>query len=101
MSLTTGSLLAGLMGPLAAVAATWLLVTRTHRRNPGGVHQVMLTAFAVKMIFFAAYAVAMVKGFGVDLTTFALSFAACFITLYAIEAAFFARLFRTPVEGAR
>jgi hypothetical protein len=82
------------------VAATWLVVTRTHRRNPAA-HAVMLGAFGVKAIFFATYAIAMVKGFGVDLTRFGLSFAVCFITLYAIEAAFFARLFRTPVESAR
>jgi hypothetical protein len=97
----TGSVLAGLLGPLVAVAATWIVVSRVHHRNPGGVHAVMLGAFGVKAIFFAVYAVAVVKGFGVDVTAFGLSFAVCFITLYAIEAALFARLFRTPVEGAR
>jgi hypothetical protein len=107
MSLMTGSLLAGLLGPLVAVAATWIVVSRTHRRNPAGVHAVMLGAFGVKAIFFATYAIAMVKGFGVDVATFGLSFAVCFITLYGIEAALFARLFRTSgpspsgAEGAR
>jgi len=98
MSLMTGSLLAGLLGPLAAVAATGIVVTRTHRRNPGGVHAVMLGAFGIKAVFFALYAIAMVKGFGVDVVTFGLSFAVCFIMLYAIEAALFVRLFRTPVD---
>jgi uncharacterized membrane protein YozB (DUF420 family) len=101
MNENMGAVLAGLAGPLVAVTATWIAVTRTHRRNPAGVHSVMLTAFAVKMVFFAVYAVAMVKGFGLDVGVFGISFAVFFISLYAIEAALFARLFRAPVQGAR
>ncbi|HEX5069432.1 MAG TPA: hypothetical protein VFV78_04385 [Vicinamibacterales bacterium] len=93
--------LAGLGGPLLAVVATWIAVSRAHRRNPAGVHSVMLTAFAVKMVFFAAYAVVMVKGLGLDVSVFGISFAIFFISLYAIEAVLFARLFRAPVQGAR
>jgi len=101
MNENMGAVLAGLAGPLVAVTVTWIVVTRTHRRNPAGVHSVMLTAFAVKMAFFAAYAVVMVKGFGLDVGVFAISFAVFFISLYAIEAALFARLFRAPIQGAR
>lgn len=93
--------LAGLAGPLAAVVVTWVLVTRTYRRDPAAVHQVMVTAFAVKMVFFAVYAVAMVKVLNLDVRAFGLSFAVCFIALYALEAVLFARLFRQAGEGAR
>ena len=92
---------AGLAGPLVAVVGTWVVVSRTHRRDPAAVHGVMLTAFMVKMVFFAVYAVAMVKVLGLDVQTFGLSFAAFFIVLYAAEAALFARLFRQQAEGAR
>ena len=95
------AVLAGLAGPLVAVIATWIAVSRAHRRDPSAVHNVMLTAFAVKMVFFAAYAVVMVKGLGLDVSVFGISFAVFFISLYAIEAVLFARLFRAPVQGAR
>jgi len=101
MNDTLVAVLAGLAGPLVAVTATWFAVSRVHRRNPAGVQSVMVTAFAVKMVFFAAYAVVAVKGFGLDVSVFAISFAVFFIGLYAIEAALFARLFRAPVQGAR
>ena len=101
MNDTLVAVLAGLAGPLVAVIATWIAVTRVHRRDPAAVHGVMLTAFAVKMVFFAAYAVVMVKGLGLDVSAFGISFAVFFISLYAIEAVLFARLFRAPVQGAR
>ena len=101
MSPMVWPVLAGFAGPLAAVLVTWILVTRTHRRDPAAVHGVMVTAFAVKMVFFAVYAVAMVKVLNLDVRAFGLSFAVCFIALYALEAVLFARLFRQPAGGAR
>jgi len=96
-----GPVFGGMIGPLLAAAATWVVVVRTHRVNPVAVTGVMMTAFMVKALFFAAYCVAMIKGFGVDVQTFAISFAAFFITLYGVEAALFARLFRAPAPGVR
>ena len=96
-----GPVFGGMVGPLLAVAATWLIVVRTHQTNPVAVTGVMMTAFMVKAIFFAAYAVAMIKGLGFDVRPFAISFGAFFIALYGVEAALFARLFRTPAHGVR
>jgi len=96
-----GPVFGGMVGPLLAVAATWLIVVRTHQTNPAAVTGVMMTAFMVKAIFFAAYSVAMIKGLGFDVRPFAISFGAFFITLYGVEAALFARLFRTPAHGVR
>ena len=93
--------LAGLIGPLIAVVVTWVVVVRTHRRNPAAVTGVMVTAFGVKALFFGAYAVAMIKVFDLDLQMFAISFTGFFIALYGIEAALFSRLFRRSAHGAQ
>ena len=53
----------------------------------------MMTAFVVKMVFFALYVVAVVRLAGVDRTPFILSFTAYFIALYAAEALLLRRLF--------
>ena len=96
-----GAVFGGMIGPLLAVAATWIVVVQTHRVNPVAVTGVMVSAFMVKALFFAAYCVAMIKVFGLDVRTFGISFAAFFIALYAVEAALLARLFRgsSPQEA--
>lgn len=91
----------GMIGPLLAAIITWVIVTRTFRSNPAGVTNVMIAAFAAKAIFFGVYAVAMVKLFDMDVRPFGLSFASFFIALYAVEAALFARLFRSVAQGTR
>ncbi|MCC7007906.1 MAG: hypothetical protein IT184_03745 [Acidobacteria bacterium] len=82
----------GMLGPLVAVAVTWVLVERAARVNPAATTGVMMTAFAAKMVFFAGYVVAVVLLAGVDRTVFGLSFAGYFIGLYAIEAVMLRRL---------
>lgn len=82
----------GMLGPLVAVAGTWVAVERAARMNPAATTGVMMTAFAVKMVFFAAYVVGVVLASGVDRTAFGVSFAAFFIGLYAIEAVMLRRL---------
>lgn len=89
----------GVLGPLVAVAATWMLVSRTFRRDPSRVTGVMLGAFFAKVIFFGAYVIVMIKVLSVEPTPFVVTFAASFITLYALEAFMFARLFRRGVHG--
>jgi len=91
----------GMIGPLVAAMATWVLVSQTFRRNPAALTNLMIAAFAVKAVFFGVYAVAMVKLFGMDVAAFGLSFAGFFIALYAVEAALFARLFRAAVQETR
>lgn len=91
----------GMIGPLAAAVTTWLLVARTFHRNPAAVTGVMVTAFMVKALFFAAYVVAMIKLVGLAPQAFIISFATFFIGLYAVQAALLARLFRTGAPGIR
>ena len=90
----------GMIGPLLAAMVTWVIVNRTFRSNPAGLTNIMIGAFGAKAVFFGIYAVAMVKVIGMDVRAFGLSFAGFFIALYAVEAAMFARLFRTA-QGTR
>lgn len=76
----------GMLGPFLAVAGTWLLIERTARVNPAGLTQVLLTGFAVKMVFFGLYVVVVLTAANVERTPFVLSFTAYFIALYATEA---------------
>ena len=96
-----GPVLGGLLGPLAATVATWFLVTRAHRRNPATVTNLMVAAFAVKMVFFGVYCVVMVKVVGLSVASFGLWFAMFFIAFYGVEAALFMRVFRGGSAGAR
>ena len=97
----TAPIFGGMIGPLVAALATWVIVTRTFRSNPAGLTNLMVAAFGVKALFFGVYIVAMVKVFGLDVRPFGLSFAGFFIALYAVEAALFARLFRGVAQGTR
>jgi hypothetical protein len=83
----------GMLGPLVAVAGTWLLVERASRMNPAGVTSVMMAAFLVKMVFFGAYVAAVVTWWEVERTPFIVSFTGYFVTLYAAEALLLRRLF--------
>lgn len=93
------AVIGGFVGPLVAVVATWIAVVRVYRRNPAAVTGLMVKAFLAKAVFFAAYVVVMIKVAGLPAREFGLSFVACFIALYAVEAAMFARLFRPKVKG--
>lgn len=80
------TLLLGMVGPLVAAAATWLLVERTHRQDPSKVTRVLMTAFAAKMLFFGVYVVAVSRVPGVDLRVFGATFFVYFVVLYVVQA---------------
>jgi hypothetical protein len=96
-----GPVFGGMIGPLVAAAATWVVAARQQARDPAGVMRVLVAAFAAKVLFFVAYVVAMIRIFDVEPRAFGLSFVASVIGLYAVQAAMFARLFRTPAPEAR
>jgi hypothetical protein len=82
----------GMLGPYAAVAATWVLIERVTRTNPGGLTGLLMAGFVVKMLFFALYVVAVVRLAKVDWSVFTVTFAAAFIGMYAVEALLLRRL---------
>lgn len=87
----------GMAGPLVSAVLTWLFVERTHRRTPERVTGVLIAGFAIKMLFFAVYIVA-VRALDLRLKPFVVSFAVYFIALHAIEAGYLRRLFAPGAE---
>ena len=83
----------GVIGPLAAVVVTWVMVKRIWRARPELLTGLMVAGFAGKMIFFGAYVTVMLTVLSLPATPFVVSFTASFIALYAIEAAWMQRLF--------
>jgi uncharacterized membrane protein YdfJ with MMPL/SSD domain len=86
-------ILIGMAGPLAAAVGTWLLVERTHRREPERLTGRMAAAFGAKILFFAAYVVVALRGLALQPVPFVVSFTSYFIGLYGIEALLLWRLF--------
>jgi hypothetical protein len=74
----------GMVGPLGAAVASWVAYERTFRREPARLTAVMVTALVLKMVFFGAYVVVLVRVAGLRAEPFAISFAAYFIGLHAI-----------------
>jgi hypothetical protein len=90
--------LLGMLGPLAAVSATWIAVRRAYRVAPERLMSVMIAGFALKMVFFGAYVAVMLRGMALRPVPFVVSFAAYFIALYAMEAVFMVRLKPDPTR---
>lgn len=84
--------LLGMLGPLVAVAGTWLAIARTARVNPRGVTEVLLSGFVVKLFFFALYVGAVMLVARPGRVPFVLSFTSYFVVLYAVEALMLRRL---------
>jgi hypothetical protein len=91
---------AGMAGPLAVTATSWWVVLRTHRRNPAGMTQVLVSAFVVKALFFAVYVVTIVRVAGVRPVPFALCFTGYFVALYAMQALLMRRLFMSNAQAS-
>jgi hypothetical protein len=89
----------GMLGPLIAVAATWVAIEETHRRDPGRVMGVLMQAFIVKVLFFGAYVVVMFRVVGVKTTPFVVSFTSYFLVLYLVEALMLQRLSTGSASG--
>jgi hypothetical protein len=85
--------LAGVLGPLASAVISWSLASRTFRRSPERLTNVMMMGFAAKAVFFAAYLVVMVRGLSLGSMVFVASFVGSFIVLHVIEAQGLKQLF--------
>lgn len=83
----------GMVGPLAATIATWVLVERTYTHSPEQLTGVMVGAFGAKVVFFGAYVAVMLKVVGLSPIPFVAGFTSYFIGLYLIEALYLRRLF--------
>jgi hypothetical protein len=83
----------GLLGPLVAAVASWILVERTHAKAPTRVSAVMITLFAVKIVLFGAYIVVVATSFPEARVAFIVSFTCHYILLHVLEALYLRRLF--------
>ena len=90
---TAAEVLLGMLGPLAAVAVSWVLTERIYAREPARLTGVMIGAFGAKMVFFGAYVAVMLMAAGLRPGPFIASFTSYFIALYLTEALLMRRLF--------
>jgi hypothetical protein len=91
----------GMLGPLAAVIATWLIAAWAYRQHPAKLTSVMMAAFILKMVFFAAYIAVMLRVAGFRPIPFVGSFTSYFIALYLMEALYLKRLFSDTQRNLR
>jgi hypothetical protein len=75
----------GISGPLIAAVVSWLAYVRVHE-SPERLTKVMVTAFALKLMFFSLYVVATMRLLDLRPAPFVVSFASAFIALHAMEA---------------
>jgi len=91
--------LLGMAGPLVSAIASWIAYERAHRSAPGRLTNVMITALAVKMVFFGGYVGVMLRGLDLRPVPFIVSFAAYFIALHTMEATFLRRLLMNDLRS--
>ena len=94
-------ILLGMAGPLVAAVATWVMVERTYTSShPERLTNLMIQAFAAKMVFFGIYVVVMFKAVSLRQMPFVVSFTSYFIALHVIEALCMQRLFARGMDKA-
>lgn len=91
----------GMLAPLVAAVVSWVVVARTVGQRPERVTSVMMVAFAVKLVFFGAYVVVMLRGLALRPVPFVVAFTAYFIGLHVAEAWWLRRLFAAGASGPR
>ena len=91
--------LLGMAGPLTSAVVSWVFYERAHRSAPGRLTNVMITALALKMVFFGAYVGVMLRGLNLRPVPFIVSFAAYFIALHTMEATFLRRLLMNDLRS--
>ena len=85
----------GIAGPLASAAVSWVAYVRAHESAPERLTRVMITAFALKLMFFSVYVVATMRLLELRPAPFVVSFASAFVALHAMEAFSLRRLIHT------
>jgi hypothetical protein len=95
------AVLLGMLGPLLAATISWVLSDRTFRRNPVRLTSVMIQAFMAKIVFFGLYVALMLRGLGLPVTAFMISFTTYFIALHFAQALLLRRLFTSGMHAVR
>ena len=86
--------LLGMLGPLLMASGSWVLIERTYRERPQALMNVMVAAFAFKLVFFGAYVAVLIRVVALRPVPFIGSFTGYLAGLYFMEALYLRRLFR-------
>ena len=76
----------GIAGPLMGASVSWVAYVRAHESAPERLTRVMITAFALKLMFFSVYVTATMRLLELRPAPFVVSFIGAFIALHAMEA---------------
>ena len=76
----------GIAGPLFVAIVSWMAYVRANEVAPERLTRVMITAFALKLIFFSVYVTMAMRVLDLRGAPFVMSFASAFIVLHAMEA---------------
>ena len=87
----------GIAGPLTGASVSWIVYVRARASAPERLTRVMITAFALKLVFFSAYVVATMRLLDLRPAPFVVSFTGAFIALHAMEAFSLRRLVMGPL----
>jgi hypothetical protein len=88
------AVLLGMLGPLLATTSSWVVIERTYRESRQKLTNVMIVAFAFKLVFFGFYVGLMIRVVALRPLPFVASFTGFFVGLYLMEALYLRRLFR-------
>lgn len=91
----------GIAGPLTGAALSWVAYVRAHEAAPERLTRVMITAFALKLIFFSVYVTAAMRLLDLRPAPFVVSFTSAFIVLHAMEALSLRRLVMDAMTSPR
>ena len=76
----------GIAGPLTSAIVSWVAYVRANQAAPERLTRVMITAFALKLMFFSVYVTAAMRVLDLRAAPFVVSFTSAFIALHAMEA---------------
>lgn len=76
----------GIAGPLTSAVVSWVAYVRANQAASERLTRVMITAFALKLMFFSVYVTAAMRVLDLRAAPFVVSLTSAFIVLHAIEA---------------
>ncbi len=76
----------GIAGPLVTAIVSWMAYVSANAVAPERLTRVMITAFALKLMFFSVYVAVAMRVFDLLAAPFVVSFTSAFIALNAMEA---------------
>lgn len=89
----------GMLGPLASAMVSWFAMQRQSVRRPAALTELLMKAFAAKMVFFGVYVAALLKLGIVRPLPFVVSLMSYFVALHAVEAIGLRRLQAGVLRG--